>query len=133
MLAFTALAEVGLAEDTPPLQEDVAQEGSRIVAQTSATPLVQLTRRRHAEIMAAAEARQRNWDELPTLIKLRIQMEEFSAERAELLDFSNLGWAQHRMVELTALIVDTKRKISRWEEAEAFRKAHGMKPLTFAN
>ena len=83
--------------------------------------------------MAAKARRQAQWDDLPTLIKLRIQLEEFTAEKAELLDFSNSGWAQHRMAELNALIADTKRKIARWEEAEAFRKAHGMKPLTFVN
>jgi hypothetical protein len=41
------------------------------------------------EMVAKAE-RERAWDELPTLTKLRIQLEQFTEEYAELLDFSNL-------------------------------------------
>jgi hypothetical protein len=83
--------------------------------------------------LAAKAERERAWDELPALIKLRIQLEQFIDEYGECLDFSNSYWAQHRMAELTELIVDTKRKIARHEEAEKFRKAHGLKPKTFVN
>jgi len=116
--------QIGTADSEP---------GARIVPQTSKTFLYPKSWRELERDMAAEARRERQWDELPELIKLRIQLEEFTTEKAELLDFSNSAWAQHRMAELTHLIADTKRKIARWEEAEAFRKAHGMKPLTFVN
>src|SRR5262249_51154940 len=109
------------------------QRGSRIVAQTSKTPLYPKSWRELERAMAAKAKRERAWEGLPELIKLRLQLEGFTAEKAELLDFSNSAWAQNRMAELTDLIKDTKRKIARWEQAEAFRKAHGLKPLTFIN
>jgi hypothetical protein len=110
-----------------------SQPGSEIVAQTSRTPLYPKAWRELERAMAAKARRERSWDELPELIKLRLQLEQFQTEKAELLDFSGSGWAQHRITELTALIGDTKRKIARWEEAEAFRKAHGLRSKVFKN
>jgi len=85
-----------------------------------------MTRKRYAEVMAAEARRRASWDAVPTLIKLRIQLDEFSAERDELRDFSNHIWAQRRSEELTDLIARTERKIARWEESERYRAAHGL-------
>jgi hypothetical protein len=106
------------------------ERGSEIVRQTSRTPLYPKAWRELERAMASKARRERQWDELPELIKLRLQLEQFQTERAEVLDFSGSGWAQHRMAELIHLIADTKRKISRWEEAERFRAAHGL-PTVF--
>jgi len=134
MLGFGALAEDALAEipgDQGPVPTPGIGAGSKIVAQTSATPIIPLTRRRYDEIIAAQARRQANWDELPTLIKLKIQAREFADEYNDLRDFSNLAWAQQRRSELSDLIKDADRKIGRWEEAEAFRKAHGLPSTVF--
>src|SRR5262249_43813886 len=111
MLGFSALAEVALAavllEGSPSnVNTDIEQRGGLVVAQTSQT-LFPISRRWLEGVLAAEERRRGYWDELPTLIKLRIQLEEFEAERAELRDFSNHIWAQRRAAELNHLITDT--------------------------
>src|SRR5262249_24695971 len=86
----------------------VEERGSRIVAQTSKTPLYPKSWRELERAMAAKAKRERAWHRLPTLIKLRIRLEEFTAEKAELLDFSTSAWAQRRTAELNRLIADTQ-------------------------
>ena len=93
MLGFGALAEVALAEDPqeelPLTNLDIDQRYGRIVAQTSATPLVPMTRKRFDQIMAAEARGRAGYQAIPTLIKLRMDQDRFSAERDELTDFSN--------------------------------------------
>jgi hypothetical protein len=100
----------------------VDDPADRIIAQTSATPLVQpLTRRRYEEIQAEKQARLDAWNALTPLERLRIELDEFTAEYNSNLDFSNSTWVQHRNEELKKLIDQTKFKIERWELANAFR------------